>query len=87
MFGRADFNAGKREALLVPQTAVLERGQIRFVHTVEGDTAHLRLVTLGEARGDSREILSGLTVGDRIVVAPSSLLADGGRVAIQKAAK
>jgi len=87
MFGRADFAAGKREALLVPQTAVLERGQIRLVHVVEGDTARLRLVTLGEARGDSREILSGLSVGERIVMAPPPLLADGGRVATQKAAK
>lgn len=87
MFGRAAFAAGKREALLVPQSAVLERGQIRCVHVVEGDTARLRLVTLGEERGDWREILSGLTAGERVVVAPPPLLADGGRVAIQKAAK
>ena len=87
MFGRAAFAAGEREAVLVPQSAVLERGQIRSVHVVEGDTARLRFVTLGEARGNRREILSGLTPGERIVVAPPSLLADGGRVAIQEAAK
>jgi RND family efflux transporter MFP subunit len=87
MFGRAAFAAGKREALLVPQSAVLERGQIRCVYVVEGDTTRLRLVTLGEGRGDSREILSGLTAGERIILAPPALLADGGRVAIQKAAK
>jgi len=86
MFGRADFAAGKREAVLVPQSAVLERGQIRSVHVVEGDTARLRFVTLGEAQGNWREILSGLTAGERIIVAPP-LLADGGRVAIQEAAK
>ena len=87
MFGHADFAIGKREALLVPQSAILERGQIRCVHVVEGDTARLRLVTLGEARGDSREILSGLEAGERFVVAPPPLLADGGRVVVQKASK
>lgn len=87
MFGRADFAAGTRETVLVPESAVLERGQIRCVHVVEGDTARLRFVTLGEARGTRLEILSGLTSGERIIVAPPPLLADGGRVAIQQAAK
>jgi len=87
MFGRAGFAAGKRVALLVPQAAVLERGQIRSVYVVEGDTARLRFVTLGEGRDDQREILSGLTVGERIIVTPVPSLADGARVAIQEATK
>jgi multidrug efflux pump subunit AcrA (membrane-fusion protein) len=87
MFGRAVFAAGSREAVVVPQSAVLERGQIRSVHVVEGDTARLRFVTLGESRGNWREILSGLTAGENVIVAPPSLLADGGRVAIQEIAK
>jgi RND family efflux transporter MFP subunit len=87
MFGHAGFAAGKRDAVMVPQSAVLERGKIRSVRVVEGDTARLRFVTLGEARGDWREILSGLTAGEQIIVAGPPMLADGGRVAIQKAAK
>jgi len=87
MFGRAGFAAGKRVALLVPQSAVLERGQIRSVYVVEGDTARLRFVTLGEERDGQCEVLSGLRAGERIVVTPGPLLADGGRVAIQEAAR
>jgi multidrug efflux pump subunit AcrA (membrane-fusion protein) len=87
MFGRAGFAAGKRTALLVPQAAVLERGQIRSVYVIEGDTARLRFVTLGERRNDRREVLSGLTAGERIIVMPAPLLADGARVAIEEAAK
>jgi multidrug efflux pump subunit AcrA (membrane-fusion protein) len=87
MFGRAAFASGKREALLVPQSAVLEHGQIRSVHVVEGDTTRLRFVVVGEARGNWREILSGLTAGEKIVVAPPALLADRGHVAIQEAAQ
>ena len=87
MFGRAGFAADKRGALLIPHSAVLERGQIRSVYVVEGDTARLRFVTLGEGRDDQREVLSGLTAGERIIVMPPPLLPDGGRVAIQEAAK
>jgi len=87
MFGRAAFAAGEREALLVPRSAILERGQVRSVYVVERDIARLRLVTLGEAHADQREILSGLTAGEKIIVAPRPLLSDGIRVAIQEAAK
>jgi hypothetical protein len=73
--------------MLIPQSAVLERGQIRSVYVVSGDTARLRLVTLGEARDSRREVLSGLSAGERVILAPPYLLADGGRVAIQEAAK
>jgi len=87
MFGRVAFPGGEREALLVPQTAVVERGQIRSVYVVEGATARLRLITLGEARDNHREILSGLTAGEKILVAPPPIFSDGNRVAIQEAKK
>lgn len=87
MFGRAGFAAGNRRALLVPQSAVLERGEIRSLYVVEGDTARLRLITLGDGRDDQREVLSGLTAGERIIVMPPPLLADGARVTVQEAAK
>ena len=87
MFGRAAFPVADRQALMVPTSSILERGQIRSLYVVEGDMARLRFVTLGEIRDNRREILSGLTYGERIVVSPSHLLADGGRVAIQEAAR
>jgi len=79
-FGRAAFAGGRRQALLVPQAAVVERGQIQGVYVVEGETARLRLVSLGEARGEEREILAGLSGGEKVVVGPPAGLADGGRV-------
>ncbi len=87
MFGRAAFAGGEREALLVPQSAVLERGQIRSVYVVENEIARLRLVMPGDARENRREILSGLTAGEKVIVAPPPLLSDGTRVGIEEAAK
>jgi multidrug efflux pump subunit AcrA (membrane-fusion protein) len=85
MFGRATFNGGQREALMVPDTAVLERGQIRSVYVLEQDVARLRLVTVGETHDNRREILSGLTTGEKIIVAPPPLLSDGSRLVMQEA--
>lgn len=85
MFGRASFNGVKREALMVPDTAILERGQIRSVYVMEQDVARLRLVTVGDAHHKRREILSGLTTGEKIVVSPPPLLSDGSRLVMQEA--
>jgi multidrug efflux pump subunit AcrA (membrane-fusion protein) len=87
MFGRAAFAGGDREALMVPQSAILERGQVRSVYVVEKEVARLRLVTLGEARDHRREILSGLTAGEKIIAAPPPSLSDGTRVAFQEPAR
>ncbi|MBI3693900.1 MAG: efflux RND transporter periplasmic adaptor subunit [Acidobacteria bacterium] len=80
MFGRAAFPAEKRSVLLAPAAAVVERGQIRSLYVVEGDTARLRFVTLGESRGDRREVLAGLDPGEQVILNPPAALEDGARV-------
>ncbi len=85
LFGRAWFARGQRRAIVVPRTAVVERGQLRGVYTVDaGQTARLRLVTLGQsfpsAGGERIEILSGLSEGDRIVAEPGDRELDGRKV-------
>ena len=67
MFGRAVFTLGKRSVLAVPAAAVREQGQLRSVLVAEGGVARARLVTLGEAHQDRREVLSGLSAGEKIV--------------------
>ncbi|HTS48522.1 MAG TPA: efflux RND transporter periplasmic adaptor subunit [Bryobacteraceae bacterium] len=80
MFGRAKFSRGARPALVVPIAAVSEQGQLQSVIVVEEGSAHTRLVTLGQKRGDVVEILSGLNAGERVVSPRSMTLADGARV-------
>jgi RND family efflux transporter MFP subunit len=87
MFARALFDTDKRATVLVPQSAIVQRGQIRSVYVVEAGAARLRFVTLGEQRDDLCEVLSGLKPGEKVVVPPPALLADGGRVAIREATK
>jgi RND family efflux transporter MFP subunit len=83
MFGRAAFPLGKRRALAAPAGAVLEEGQLRSVFVVDGGHARRRMVTLGESFRDLREVLSGLSEGEKVVVPAPPGLADGARVEVR----
>ena len=78
LFGRVWFRQGQRQAILVPASAILDRGQLRAVYVVNGQgIIRFRLVTLGSTTPDGREVLSGLGAGDRVVTNPGSTDLDG----------
>jgi multidrug efflux system membrane fusion protein len=80
-FGRALLTVGKKQGLLVPKAAVLERGQLTFVWVVDsGNIARMRLVKAGTVLADRIEILAGLSAGERIVVGGMEKVTDGARV-------
>lgn len=69
-------------ALLVPQEAIVRQGTRHIIYVVdEEDRAHPRSVEVGEYYIDGVHILSGLAVGDRIVVAGQQKLRPGAKVA------
>jgi len=77
-FARVQVPGATLRALLVPATAVSLLGQMERVWIAgEGNRAVLRLVKTGAVHGDQREILSGLTDGERVVVAPPGTLREG----------
>ena len=60
----------KQNALLVPQKAVRSAGARRYVQYMDGVSRRIANVEVGIANGDVVEILSGLTEGQLVVVAP-----------------
>jgi RND family efflux transporter MFP subunit len=70
-------------AVSIPSAALFERGQLTGVFVVtEQSEARLRWVVLGEERGDTVQVLSGLRAGERVAVATDTeCLSDGRRVA------
>src|SRR5207253_11434345 len=49
LFGRAQFSRGQRPALLIPRSAVVERGQLQGVFVLDQDkVANLRYITVGK---------------------------------------
>jgi len=82
-FGRASFSRGQENLLTVPEPAVVRKGQLVSVLVVSEGIARQRLVTLGRAFGDRREVLSGLAAGEQIVVSDPATLLDGSSVEVR----
>ena len=77
-FVRVLVAVGKRHALIVPASAVVERAGIPAVFVVDDSNhAHLRMVRVGEHRKTGVEILSGLSAGERLVTLPGDTVANG----------
>ena len=84
LFGRARFARGERESILVPQNALLHRGQLDGVYVVGKDKiASLRYVTLGKLSANQIEILSGLENGERIVAQPGERELSSKQIGVQ----
>ena len=83
MFARARFDRGAREAVVVPTSAIVRRGQLDGVFVLDSDgRARTRWIRTRAIPGDPArmEVTSGLGVGERFLLAPPAALADGGRV-------
>jgi RND family efflux transporter MFP subunit len=84
IFGRARFPRGERQSILIPQTALIHRGQLDAIYVVGKDEiASLRYVTLGKPSGTDVEVLSGLDSGERIDAQPADRELSGKRVGAQ----
>ena len=84
LFGRASFSRGEREALVVPRTAVVDRGAMKGVYVVGADQlASLRYITVGDTVGDRFEVLSGLNAKEAIVLSPGDREIGGKKVEVQ----
>lgn len=82
MFGRGSIALGNsQKGMQIPHAAVFERGALTAVWSVgSDDIVRMRLVKTGRTHGNMIEILSGLSNGDRIVVAGMEKAVDGARI-------
>jgi len=84
LFGRAQFSRGERQALMIPRSAVVERGQLQGIYVLdENKVASLRYIILGKATGADVEVLAGLESGERLVVNPAAVNLNGKRIEVQ----
>ena len=81
LFGRAQFSRGERQAILIPRSAVVDRGQLQGIFVLDQTkVAALRYVTLGKPSGETIEVLAGLESGECLVVKPGDLDLNGKRI-------
>lgn len=81
MFARVTLPVGERQAVTVPADAVIRRGQLTGVWTLDANRiATLRWVRLGRPAGAGFEVLSGLAGGEILVLTTEQPLREGDRV-------
>ena len=81
MFGRASFTTGDYDAIRIPKTAIIHRGGIDGVYTIDANNrAHFRWIRTGKQGDESVEITSGLLANETIVLQPPATLRDGDTV-------
>jgi RND family efflux transporter MFP subunit len=68
MFGRIFIPVEDEEVLVVPEPAVRRVGQLDEVDVVEDGHDRRRLVQLGRALDEGREVLAGLAAGERVAL-------------------
>ena len=79
LYARVRIPMGRRAAIVLPGTSIVEKGQLCGVYAVNGENiVSYRLVRLGKRYGEGREILSGLQAGDRVITAGVEKAVDGG---------
>jgi membrane fusion protein, multidrug efflux system len=81
LFGRAQFSRGEKSSLLIPRTAVVERGQLQGVYVLDQNKiAGLRYITLGKPSGAQVEVLAGLQAGETLISDPGSRELSGKKI-------
>lgn len=69
MFGRFQLDKGTHQTILVPDSAIVERGELTSVFVVGSDQiSRLRWIKVGRRFDIQTEILSGVNVGERALL-------------------
>jgi len=80
-FVRVEVGTGQSSSLWIPADALVRRGQLTGVFSVESDTLRLRWVRLGRVTPSAVEVLAGPGEILRVVRTPANSLVDGAPVA------
>jgi len=68
MFGRIFIPLDDEDVLVVPPEAIRRVGQLDEVDVIDGKTVARRAVQLGRTLDEGREVLSGLSAGEKVVL-------------------
>lgn len=78
LYAKASLPVGKKQVLTVPSSAIVPKGSLTGVYTVDDkNVVTYRLVRTGSAYGDNVEILSGISPNEKIIVEGADKASDG----------
>jgi multidrug efflux pump subunit AcrA (membrane-fusion protein) len=85
MFARIAIPVGEAGMLMLPDSAIVDQGQLTGIFVVDDDQiAHFRLIRTGKHYGDAVEVLSGIAEKEQYVIEPPPNLNDGDKVEVAK---
>lgn len=85
MYGHALLVRGSKDILLIPRTAIVNRGSMQNVYVLgPNQIAELRYVSLGNPHGNQIEVLSGLAAGETVIDSPGERELSGKRIEVQQ---
>lgn len=85
LYARVNIPVGRKDVLSVPKGAVVEKGQLTGVYTVNAQNIiTYRLVRTGKSHGDNVVVLTGLNPGDKVIVSGVDKAVDGGIAVVQQ---
>lgn len=67
----------KENVIRVPELAIFEKNKKDCVYVIEGGKAKLREIKTGLSGEDYKEVVSGLSEGDRVILSPGDDITDG----------
>ena len=82
-FGRVIVPTGKSDAVWVPASAVVLRGQMETVFVAVNQQAQLRLVRTGKRTPGEVELLAGISSGESVIIEGAAQLHDGQRITVK----
>ena len=81
LYGLARFSLPPKEAITIPQSAIVQRGQLTGVYVIGAEGAvRFRIVTTGKTSEGMVEIHSGVLEGDEVASSDVDKLTDGTKV-------
>src|SRR5690554_17503 len=82
MFARVQLQFDDKQALMVPEAAIVPAEEMTYVFRVDGDHVAQVPVALGQRRQGQVEVIDGLRSGDQVLVSGLQKVSDGARIHI-----
>ncbi|MRT93541.1 efflux RND transporter periplasmic adaptor subunit [Ancylomarina sp. 16SWW S1-10-2] len=83
MFAKVYIQMGETNRIVIPKSVLVERGQLIGVYTLsQSNTALLRWIRVGKTYGNSIEVLSGLSSGEKYIASYKGKIWDGAKLKV-----
>jgi len=83
MFAKVYIQMGETNRIIIPKSVLVEKGQLTGVYTLsQSGTALLRWIRVGKTYGNSIEVLSGLSSGEKYILSYEGKIWDGAKLKV-----